>query len=68
MTLRKDGRYRCDRCGHELENGGVHECAVVADLVEGRSITFHFCRENGCDRKVLSNRNLSDYRTQEGTP
>lgn len=68
MSLRSDGTYRCDRCGTKLENGGVHEAAILSDLdAEGRVIVLHFCRVNGCDRKVASKRNLADYNTQ-GAP
>lgn len=63
MSLRPDGTYRCDRDGTELENGGVHEAIVVADIDEetGGTKVFHFCRVNGCHRKVLSARNLADW-------
>lgn len=60
MSLRKDGRYRCDRCDAELENGGVHEAAVVSDIVPGSGGTLtrilHLCRKNRCVDKVLTKR------------
>lgn len=58
MSL-KEGVYRCDRCGKELENGGVHEAAVVASLEDGQVVQLHFGREEGCESKVLSKRNLA---------
>lgn len=69
MSLRSDGRYRCDRCGRELENGGAHESVIAADLdpVTGGTVTYHFGREEGCAAKVLSKRNLADL-LDEGTP
>ena len=69
MSLRSDGRYRCDRCGRELENGGVQECAPITTLREdGTPITYHFGREEGCESKVLSKRNLAAYQDTEGPP
>lgn len=61
MSRRADGVYRCDRCGVELENGGVQECAVLTCVVDGEVVVYHFGREEGCEAKVLSKRNLSDH-------
>lgn len=57
-------RHNCDRCGTGVENGAVTECVVVSDLDPdnpGMVRNLHFCRENGCDKKVLSARNLQHY-------
>lgn len=66
MSLRADGKYRCDRSGRELVNGGVQECIIVTDLDPATDNTttrvLHFCREDGCAGKVLSARNLADYK------
>lgn len=68
MSLRLDGRYRCDRCGRELENGGAQECDPHTHMDESGSISvFHFCKASGCDRKVLSSRNLADYNESRTT-
>lgn len=63
MSRKKDGSYRCDRDGHPLTNGGVLEALVVVDLdpVSGGTRSFHFCRANGCAKKILSKRNLADH-------
>lgn len=69
MSLRSDGRYRCDRCGRELVNGGVFECVIAADTdeVTGGTVTYHFGRAEGCARKVLSRRNLADLLDENTT-
>lgn len=62
MSLRPDGTYRCDRCGLRLENGGVHEAAIVSDLNldrPGDVRVLHLCRAErdgaptGCVGNVL---------------
>ena len=61
MSRRSNGEYRCDRSGRLLENGGVHEAAILTTLDEdGNVVTFHFCHEDGCSSKVASKRNLAD--------
>lgn len=69
MSRRGDGRYYCDRDGTPLTNGGAHECAIVTRLnpETGEPEVYHFCYENGCDRKVLSARNLADYERSNGS-
>lgn len=71
MSRRTDGTYRCDRSGRELENGGVHECAVVTRVVtvDGQETqeVYHFCYEDGCDRRLLSKRNLADLQEEPTT-
>lgn len=75
MSLRDDGKYRCDRCDVELENGGVHEAAVISDVVPGTGMTItrilHLCRINGCCNKVLTKRAipawLAWFSAKEGT-
>lgn len=68
MSLRPDGTYRCDRCGRELDNGGVQECAIVSTLLDGALVTLHLCREpqkgtpHGCAGHALSPSNLADHR------
>lgn len=74
MSLRADGRYRCDRCGADVGNGGVEQCAVVADLdpdAVGQLRTLHLCRDHeddtgrkvpGCAwSRVLTAKALADY-------
>lgn len=71
MSLRADGKYRCDRCDVELENGGVHEAAVISDVVPGTEMTItrilHLCRVNGCVDRVLTKRAIPAWlAAQEG--
>ena len=70
MSLRSDGSYRCDRCGAKLENGGVHEAAIVSDLdleQPGTVRVLHLCRAprvgapRGCVGNVLGTAALTDY-------
>ena len=65
MSLRENGSYRCDRCDVELENGGVHEAAVISDVEPGTEMTqtriLHLCRANGCVEKVLTKRVIAAY-------
>lgn len=70
MSRRSDGTVRCDRSGRVLENGGVHEAITVTDLdpETGGVIVYHFCRKDGCHRKVLSKRNLADHLESKDTP
>jgi hypothetical protein len=80
VSLRPDGAYRCDRCGTDVGNGAVTECAVVSDMEvatdDGVALTprvLHFCRvpnrgaPEGCAAHVLGHRNLADYHTQKET-
>jgi len=67
MSRREDGSIRCDRDGTDVGNGGVDLAITVSDqVIDGQGYpaprVLHFCRENGCDRKVLSTRNLANYR------
>lgn len=32
MSLRSDGAYRCDRCGTDVGNGGIDQCAHIVLL------------------------------------
>lgn len=77
MSRRPDGVYRCDRCGRDVGNAAVSECAVVADierLEDGSFIprNLHFCRvENpgapaGCAEHLLIPSNLEDYLNSRG--
>jgi hypothetical protein len=74
VSLRPDGAYRCDRCGRDVGNAAVTECAVVSDAEVapdgGVALTprvLHFCRvpntgaPEGCAAHVLGHRNLADY-------
>jgi hypothetical protein len=63
MSRRSDGSYKCDRDGTDIGNAGIDVAVPAVDLDEnGIPITYHFCRVNGCAKKVLSARNLADYR------
>lgn len=69
MTMLPSGQFVCDRDGTDVGNGGVDRCIIVSDLdpdpeARGMVRNLHFCRENGCDQKVLSARNLEHYRTK----
>lgn len=70
MSLRPDGAYRCDRCGRELQNGGLTECAIVSDLDDttGAPVQYHLCRDwmdndgrlvRGCVTRVLTHHALA---------
>lgn len=69
MSLREDGSYRCDRCGTDVGNAGIDQCAIVTDLnEEGTSpIQLHLCRKaqdgapRGCAARVLGPGTLADY-------
>lgn len=72
-----DGTYECDRCGADCGNGGVRDCAIVADLDpdnEGHVRNLHFCRDReedgrkikGCARKLLSATNLKHREESRG--
>lgn len=75
MSLRSDGTYRCDRCGADVGNAAVTECAIVADielLEDGGDVfavprNLHFCRvpndgaPEGCAEHLLIPSNLTDY-------
>lgn len=68
MSLRPDGTYRCDRCGGDVGNGAVTECAVVSDTPDGLTHrVLHFCRQptrgapHGCAGRLLSPSNLANY-------
>lgn len=81
MSLRSDGRYRCDRCGADVGNGGIEECTTVVmlDVIESAGImvptpvTLQFCREprtgypNGCTGRVITDANLANYHSR-GNP
>lgn len=61
MTRLPSGENRCDRCGFDVENAGIDKCIIVSDLEPsdaGMVRNLHFCRQNGCDKRVLSKRNL----------
>lgn len=76
MSLRPDGSYRCDRCGADVDNGGVHTAAVVSDLDPDTGNTtprrIDFCRDRpdpdqpgktiqGCRDRVLTKKALRNY-------
>lgn len=61
MSRKDDSSHVCDRCGADVGNAAIDKCVIVSDLdpeLPGRVRNLHFCRKNGCDRKVLSKRNL----------
>lgn len=72
MTLRGDSTYRCDRCGADVGNGGVHLAAIVSDLDPAdptRIRQLHFCRDHdvdtktvkGCASRVFTAKALANY-------
>ena len=64
MTMRDNGKGECDRCGGDIGNGGVDLAIVVGDLDPanpGLVRNLHFCRKAGCDKKVLSARNMQHH-------
>lgn len=70
MSRRADGSYRCDRCGTDVENGGVQVAAIVSDLdpdEPGTVRVLHLCRAprdgapNGCVGNVLGPATLADW-------
>lgn len=77
MSLQSDGSYVCDRDGRDVGNGGVLSALIVSnyDPETGTVVNHHFCRDekdedgkiihHGCDKKVLSARNLEHYRNQK---
>lgn len=75
MSLRADGRYRCDRCGADVGNASVQMCAVVSDLHPddlARPRVLHLCRKpregapHGCAGNVLGRGTLADLTKTEG--
>lgn len=72
MSRRADGAYRCDRCGLDVGNAAVTECAVVSTVVATADgglehVVLHFCRVDndgapeGCAEHLLVPSNLTDY-------
>lgn len=70
MSLRKDGHYRCDRCGTEVGNGDVQTATKVIRMHPegtGEPETLHLCREprtgapRGCAGLVLGPRTLANW-------
>lgn len=72
MSIRSDGKHRCDGCGWDVGNGGVRQCAIVSDLDpdnEGHVRNLEFCRDRedggkmvkGCSRKLLRPSILTNY-------
>lgn len=83
MSLRADGRYRCDRCGHEFDNAGVQEAAKITDLDPATGGTtvqqLDFCRDRpdpdnegkkiqGCRDRVLTKKALRNYHETRTPP
>lgn len=75
MSLRADGAYYCDTCGRKLQNGGVHEAAIVSDLdpdAPGTIRVLHMCRAprkgaaSGCVGNVFGSTALADYTAKKG--
>lgn len=71
MSLRSDGKYRCDRCGADVGNGAVDQAAIVSDVDQGAVRVLHFCRRpregapHGCAGRVLSPSNLADWTKEQ---
>lgn len=74
MSLRDDGKYRCDgMCespGVDVENAGVQTCAIISDLDPDdptRPRVLHLCREprqgapRGCVGLSLGPGTLKNY-------
>lgn len=70
MSLQPDGSYACDRCGGELENDGIQQAAIIADLhPDNPSVprSLHLCREprdghpRGCVGYVLGPGTLTHW-------
>lgn len=71
MSLRRDGTYRCDRCGVDVGNAAVTECAIVSTMTVTDDVpevlVLHFCRvpnegaPEGCTEHLLVPSNLTDY-------
>lgn len=70
MSLRADGSYRCDRCGADVDNGGVQMAAIISDLSPdepGTVRVLHLCREtrdgapNGCVGNALGPATLANW-------
>lgn len=69
MSLRSDGKYRCDRCGSDVGNAGVDMAAIVSDVETDTGLVrvLHFCRvpnpgaPDGCATHLLTPSNLADY-------
>lgn len=62
--------FVCDRCGADVGNGSIQLCLIVSDLDpdrDGMIRMLHFCRENGCDQKVLSKRNMENWEKMNAT-
>lgn len=67
--MQTGSRFECDNCGGDAGNGGVNDCVVVADLERGAEgnptghvVNHHFCRANGCDKKLLRKAIMGAYR------
>lgn len=71
MSMLKNGKHVCDRCGEDVGNGGVMQCIVVSQLDPhnpGMVRNLHFCLDTvdesgtvtrkGCERKILSPANI----------
>lgn len=71
MSLLKNGDHVCDRCGHDVGNGGVIMAVIVSALDPhnpGMVINYHFCKDEedeegtvthkGCERRILSPSNV----------
>lgn len=57
------GEVACDRCGNKMPSGSVEYCAVMSFLNEEDNlvVTTHFCKGNGCDKKLMTKQNLKHY-------
>lgn len=77
MSLRPDGHYHCDRCGHDLgEGGGVAVAVKISDTDPATGDTtvrlLDLCRDRpdpdrpgkkiqGCRDRVLTKKALRNY-------
>lgn len=79
MSVRADGRHRCDRCDIDVQGGGVARCVIVSDLDPdrpGQIRNLEFCRDRvedgdtvrGCDRELLPPRMIKAYTDAQEAP
>jgi hypothetical protein len=71
MSLRKDGKYYCDRCNRDVENGSIYVAAAIVTVEDGpngfQPVALHLCRKEregapeGCAGLVLNAEALASY-------
>lgn len=74
--MAQNSDFRCDRCGEDCGNGGVHDSLVVTDmdLLNGLVVNLNFCRTHyddegnevpGCDQLILPAEYMTAYLESE---